>query len=116
MFLKYVGAKSFSSTNSVIYEFNLTLVNEKIDLLNKAIRSSYRLEQTAYNGINIAVASSLNTIKFLENELKQVNKAILDTVSGLDSNAYNSLLSIRGIGKVYAAIYYFKKIRFFYKF
>ena len=77
--------------------------NEKIDLLNKAIRSSYRLDQTAYSGINIAVASSLSTIKFLENELKQVDKAILDTVSGLDSNTYNSLLSIRGIGKVYAA-------------
>lgn len=77
--------------------------NEKIDLLNKAVRSSYRLDQTAYNGINIAVASSLSTIRFLENELKQVDKAILDTVNGLNSNAYNSLLSIRGIGKVYAA-------------
>lgn len=77
--------------------------NEKIDLLKKAIRSSYRLDQTAYNGINIAVASSLSTIRFLENELKHIDKAILDTVNGLDSNAYNSLLSIRGIGKVYAA-------------
>lgn len=75
--------------------------NEKIDLLNKAARSSYRLDQTAYNGISIAVASSLSTIRFLENELKQVDKAILDTVNGLNSNAYNSLLSIRGIGKVY---------------
>lgn len=74
--------------------------NEKIDLLNKAVRSSYRLDQTAYSGINIAVASSLNTIKFLEKELKQVDKAILDTVNGL---TFNSLLSIRGIGKVYAA-------------
>ena len=60
-------------------------------------------EQTAYNGINIAIASSLSTIRFLENELKQVDKAILETVNGLNSNAYNSLLSIRGIGKVYAA-------------
>ena len=77
--------------------------NEKIDLLNKAVCSSYRLAQTAYNGINIAVASSLSTIRFLENELKQVDKTILDTVNGLDSNAYNSLLSIRCIGKVYAA-------------
>ena len=77
--------------------------NEKIDLLNKAIRSSYRLDQTAYNGINIAVASSISTIRFLENELKQVDNAILDIISGLNSNAYNSLLSIRGIGKVYAA-------------
>ena len=50
---------------------------EKINLLNKAIRSSYRLDQTAYNGINIAVASSLSIIRFLESELKQVDKAIL---------------------------------------
>lgn len=77
--------------------------NEKIDLLNKAIRSSYRLDKTAYDGINIAVASSLNTIKFLESQLKNVDKAILSTVNGIDSNAYNSLISIRGIGKVYAA-------------
>ena len=77
--------------------------NEKIVLLHKAIRSSYRLDQTAYNGINIAIASSLNSIRFFEKELNQIDKAILDTVNGLDSNAYNSLLSIRGIGKVYAA-------------
>lgn len=77
--------------------------NDKIDLLNKAVRSSYRLDQTAYDPINIAIASSLNTIKFLEKQLKEIDKAILSTVSGLDSNAYNVLLSIRGIGKVYAA-------------
>lgn len=77
--------------------------NKKVDLLNKAIRSSYRLDQITYNGINIAIASSLRTIRFLEDELKQIDKAILDTINGLDSNAYNSLLSIRGIGKVYAA-------------
>lgn len=77
--------------------------NDKIDLLNKAVRSSYRLDQTAYDPINIAIASSLNTIKFLEKQLKEIDKAILSTISGLDSNAYNVLLSIRGIGKVYAA-------------
>ena len=77
--------------------------SQKIDLLNKAIHSSYRLDQTAYCGINIAVASSLGIIRFFENQLKQIDKAILDTVNGLDSNSYNSLLSIRGIGKVYAA-------------
>lgn len=77
--------------------------SDKIELLNKAVRSSYRLDQVAYNPINIAIASSLNTIKFLEQQMKQIDKAILSTVSGLDSNAYNVLLSIRGIGKVYAA-------------
>ena len=75
----------------------------KASALQKAIRSSYRLEQTAYEPINIAIASSLNTIKFYQEQLKNIDKAILKTVLGLDSNVYNILLSIRGIGKVYAA-------------
>ena len=75
----------------------------KVSTLQKAIRSSYRLDQTAYEPINIAIASSLNTIKFYQEQLKNIDKAILKTVLGLDSNVYNILLSIRGIGKVYAA-------------
>ena len=88
---------------SIVGKNRIKNPNEKIELLNKAIRSSYRLDKTSYDGINIAVASSLNTIKFLELQLKDVDKAILSTVNGIDSNAYNTLLSIRGIGKVYAA-------------
>lgn len=76
---------------------------EKVALLKKAINSSYRLDQTAYEPINIAIASSLNTIRYYQSELKKIDKAILKTVLGLDSNTYNILLSIRGIGKVYAA-------------
>lgn len=75
----------------------------KATALQKAIRSSYRLDQTAYEPINIAIASSINTIKFHQEQLKNIDKAILNTVIGLDSNVYNILLSIRGIGKVYAA-------------
>ena len=75
----------------------------KVNALQKAIRSSYRLDQTAYEPINIAIASSINTIKFHQEQLKNIDKAILNTVIGLDSNVYNILLSIRGIGKVYAA-------------
>ena len=75
----------------------------KVTALQKAIRSSYRLDQTAYEPINIAIASSINTIKFYQEQLKNIDKAILNTVLGLDSNVYNILLSIRGIGKVYAA-------------
>ena len=75
----------------------------KVTALQKAIRSSYRLDQTAYEPINIAIASSINTIKFHQEQLKNIDKAILNTVLGLDSNVYNILLSIRGIGKVYAA-------------
>jgi transposase len=77
--------------------------NSNITLLNKAIKASYRLDKTQYEPINIAIASSLNTIRFLEKQIKEIDKAILNTVLGLDSNVYNVLLSIRGIGKVYAA-------------
>lgn len=75
----------------------------KVTALNKAIRASYRLDQTAYEPINVAIACSLNTIKFYQQQLKNIDKAILTTALGLDSNTYNILLSIRGIGKVYAA-------------
>ena len=77
--------------------------SEKVTLLKKAIRSSYRLDQTAYEPINIAIASSLNTIRFYQSQLKLLDQTILRTATGLDSNTYNILLSIRGIGKVYAA-------------
>ena len=77
--------------------------SEKVTLLKKAIRSSYRLDQTAYEPINIAIASSLNTIRFYQSQLKLLDQTILRTANGLDSNTYNILLSIRGIGKVYAA-------------
>ena len=76
---------------------------DKASSLHKAVRSSYRLDQTAYEPINIAIASSLNTIKFYQKQLKELDKAILNTVKGVDENSYNILLSIRGIGKVYAA-------------
>ena len=76
---------------------------EKIGILQKAIRSSYRLDKTHYDPINTAIASSLNIIRNLQAQLKEIDKAILNTVLGLDSNAYHVLLSIRGIGKVYAA-------------
>lgn len=83
---------------------NHSLNNEnKVASLHKAMRASYRLDQTAYEPINIAIASSLNTIKFHQQELKNIDKTITSTVLGLDTNTYNILLSIRGIGKVYAA-------------
>ena len=76
---------------------------DKIDLLNKAVRTSYRLDQSAYDPINIAIASSLNLIRFFEKQIKDLDKAIVNTVAGLDSNSYNVLLSIPGIGRVFAA-------------
>ena len=78
-------------------------IDNKISSLNKAMRASYRLDQTSYEPINMAIASSLNTIKFYQQQLKNIDKAITTTALGLDSNTYHILLSIRGIGKVYAA-------------
>jgi len=76
---------------------------DNIKVLKKAMRASYRLDKTAYDPINTAIASSLNFIRVLEAQKKDIDKAILNAVLGLDSNAYHVLLSIRGIGKVYAA-------------
>jgi len=77
--------------------------SDKIVLLHKAVRSSYRLDECAYDPINIAISSSLNLIKVFEKQIKLIDKAILKTIIGLDSNAYNVLLSIPGIGRVCAA-------------
>ena len=72
-------------------------------LLSKAARSSYRLDKISYDGINVAIASSISIIKCLEQQIKTLDKAILETVKGLSPDAYSILTSIRGIGQVYAA-------------
>lgn len=72
-------------------------------LLTKAVRASYRLDKISYDGITVAIASSINVIKCLEKEIKNIDEAILNTVKGLSPDAYKILLSIRGIGPVYAA-------------
>ena len=78
---------------------------EKIaETLKKAARSSYRLDKTSYDSLNIAIASSLKLINCYENEIKLIDDAISKLVDGLDnSNQYKSLLSIPGIGPVFAA-------------
>ena len=54
---------------------------EKVALLLKqSARSSYRLDITAYDGINIAIASSLRLISTLEREMKDIDKQISDFV------------------------------------
>jgi len=92
--LKFISVKGKNRTKNP---------EEKIGILNKAIQASYRLDQISYDPINSAIASSMNIIRALQKQLKEINKAILNTVLGIDSNAYHVLLSIRGIGKVYAA-------------
>jgi len=76
-------------------------------LLQKAARDSYRLDQALYEPINLAIATSYNAISLYQKQLKDLDNAILKTVKGLHSNEYDCLLSIRGIGLVFAARYYF---------
>lgn len=74
------------------------------ETLKKAARSSYRLDKTSYDSLNIAIASSLALIDCYEKQIKTIDEAIEKLVKGLDNqNQYKSLISIPGIGPVYAA-------------
>lgn len=77
--------------------------SDNAKLLAKAAKNSYRLDKISYDGINVAISSSISIIKCLEKEIKTLDKAILETVKGLTPDAYKVLTSIRGIGPVYAA-------------
>jgi transposase len=121
-----VFSNTFGATaQAVILEYKTTdeIINEPIDnliefikdksrnrvdskeialALKKAARASFRLDKTAYDPINLAIASSFNVINCLENEIKEVDKAILKTVKGFNETEYKVLLAIPGIGPVYA--------------
>lgn len=72
-------------------------------LFDKAIRSSYRLDKTAYDPITISIAASINLIQCIENQIKMIDKAIEKEMKGLYPTGYQSLMSITGIGPVFAA-------------
>jgi transposase len=72
-------------------------------LLQTAARNSYRLDKCLYEPLTIAIASSFNCIKAYETEIKALNSAIERTIKGINTTEYQSLLSIPGIGPVYAS-------------
>ena len=72
-------------------------------LLQKAARDSYRLDKTLYEPITTSIACSFNCIRAFEREKKALDKAIAETVNGLNPVEYQILKSIPGIGPVYAA-------------
>ena len=72
-------------------------------LLQQAARNSYRLDKCLYEPLTVSISSSFTLISTYETEIKAVNKAIEKTLKGIDPNAYQSLLSIPGIGPVMAA-------------
>ena len=72
--------------------------------LQKAARSSFRLDKTSYDSLNIAIASSLSLIDAYEGQIREIDEAISKLVSGLDNvNQYKALMSVSGIGPVFAA-------------
>lgn len=71
--------------------------------IKQAARNSYRLDKTSYEPITSALASSLNLIACYQKELKSIDKAIEKNIKGFQKNSYNSLISIPGIGPVFAA-------------
>ena len=73
------------------------------ELLQKAARNSYRLDKALYEPITASIACSFNCIRAFEKEKKALDKAIEQTVAGLNPTEYQILKSIPGIGPVYAA-------------
>ena len=64
---------------------------------------SYRLDKAAYDPINTAIASSLSILRCLEGQLKHIDKEIVNLTKGFNSDEYNCLISIPGIGPTFAA-------------
>lgn len=67
--------------------------------IQKAARESYRIRPELASSITFVLASISKTISALKDNLKQVDKAILEESKGF----INPLISIKGIGPVYSA-------------
>lgn len=73
------------------------------DKIKQAARNSYRMDKMAYDSINVSLASSVNLINCYQNEVKEIDRAITKQIKGYNDFQYDILLSIPGIGPVYAA-------------
>ncbi len=82
---------------------NRTDPNIVAEMLKVAARKSYRLDKAAYDPINTAIASSLCILRCYESELKSIDKEIMNLVKTLNKQEYDCLISIPGIGPVFAA-------------
>src|SRR5690606_31529683 len=67
--------------------------------LKKIARSSYRLDKTMADPVNISMATTLSVIKHLESEVKKLDKEIAKIMKGIPQ----TLTSVKGIGPVFAA-------------
>ena len=67
--------------------------------IQKAARSSYRLPKTVNDSVNQVLSISITSIKALEAQIKEFDKAIATQMELLP----NVLISIPGIGPVFSA-------------
>lgn len=95
--------EDLTSFISTISKNRFTDSKKVAEILTKCARMSYRLDKAAYEPINTAIASSLAILRCLENEMKHINKEIENLSKGFNSDEYNCLISIPGIGPTFAA-------------
>ena len=81
----------------------ITDPEETAKLLQSAAKGSYRLDKVVAKPITLSISSSFNCIRAFEKELKAIEKAIEQTVQGINPLEYQVLKSIPGIGPTYAA-------------
>lgn len=67
--------------------------------LQKLARSSYRLNKTMQDPVNISLSVTLSTIQHIESQVKRLDKEIAKLMKGMSQ----TLTSVKGIGDVYAA-------------
>lgn len=67
--------------------------------IQKAARSSYRLSKCVEDTIDILLATSIESIRTIKQQIKQIDEAIVRLLDGIP----NTLETIPGIGRVYCA-------------
>lgn len=67
--------------------------------IQKAARSSYRLSKCVEDSIDILLGTSIESIRSIKSQIKQLDKSIAKILEGIP----NTLQSIPGIGPVYCA-------------
>lgn len=67
--------------------------------LQKLARSSYRLDKTMQDPVNISLSVTLSIVRHMESEVKRLDKEIARLMKGIPQ----TLTSVKGIGDVYAA-------------
>lgn len=77
-------------------------ISKTSELLKKAARDSYRLDQCMYEPLNVSLASSFNCIQTYQKEIKLIEQAIEKSINGMNPNAFIILKSIPGIEPVWA--------------